>query len=156
MGEFARPPETALAAEAGSCLNSRRWMTTDKIAANRHRRKERGMRLRTVQEEPGLKILALSGSLDSLGVEDVGSDLIAEVEQADGDVILDISEVDFIASLGMTLLVKCAKMLAADQYVLVLCDAQPLVDEALRFGKVDSILDVAETLDEARSLLKLR
>ncbi|MBS3820957.1 MAG: STAS domain-containing protein [Phycisphaerae bacterium] len=106
-----------------------------------------------MQEEPGLTILALSGSLDSLGVEDIGSELIAEVEQADGDVLIDISEVDFIASLGMTLLMKCTKLLARDGHQLVMYDAQPLVDEALRFGMVNHVLKVAETLDDARAML---
>lgn len=112
------------------------------------------MRLHTLQEEPGLTILALSGSLDSSGVQDISAELTTEVEHAGGDVILDISEVDFIASLGMTLLVKCTTLLARDHARLLLCDAQPLVDEALRYGKVNTVLTLVETLDEARQFLR--
>jgi anti-anti-sigma factor len=112
------------------------------------------MRFHTIEDGPDLTILSLSGSLDSTGVEQIKPDLLNEIEYAGGDVIIDLSEVDFIASLGMTLLVKCTQMQAAEQNQLVLCDAQPLVDEALRYSKITHLLTLVETLDDARDYIR--
>ena len=68
--------------------------------------------------------------------------------------MVDMSGVDFMASLGIRMLLSCAKSLHSHQAKLVLLSPQPLVASVLDSMGLDDILLVANDEAEARKLLQ--
>jgi anti-anti-sigma factor len=64
-----------------------------------------------------------------------------------------MSEVTFLASLGMRMLLSAAKRLDANKAKIALLAPQPLVREALESAGFDSILPIEDELDKALALL---
>jgi anti-anti-sigma factor len=68
--------------------------------------------------------------------------------------IVDISQVPFMASLGMGLLVQVARTLAGDGCKVVLLAPTDLVATALRTSRLDAMMPIAADLDAAHVHLK--
>ena len=96
--------------------------------------------------------LALKGRMDTAGVDLVETRVNAALSRG-GDGILDLSEVSFLSSHGIRLLVTAAKMLARRGSQLVLVAPRPLVDQALRHSSIDDIIPVTPDMDAALAFL---
>jgi len=83
------------------------------------------------------KRVALIGRLDIAGAGKIDMPL-KELADSKTNIVVDMSEVDFIASLGMRSLVIAAKTLMRDARTLVLLNPTPLVAGALT--KADPML----------------
>jgi anti-anti-sigma factor len=57
-------------------------------------------------------------------------------------VVVDLSEVDFMASLGLRCLVQCAKAVQARRGKLVLLAPQPIVAEVITTSGIDELVPV--------------
>jgi stage II sporulation protein AA (anti-sigma F factor antagonist) len=68
--------------------------------------------------------------------------------------IVDMSGVSFIASMGMGLLVDAAKSLQRHDAKLVLVAVQPMVETAMRNARLEQIIDIVATADEAKQLIE--
>lgn len=66
---------------------------------------------------------------------------------------MDVSGVDFIASLGMGMLVRTAQALATHGKKLVLLSPTSTVEEALRAAVLHTIFPIARSREEALELL---
>ena len=69
-------------------------------------------------------------------------------------VAVDLSEVTFIASMGIRTLMLCARTLAAGGRRLALVSPQPNVEKALRATGVDEVMEIFTSLDSAAEALK--
>jgi anti-anti-sigma factor len=98
-------------------------------------------------------VLAVSGRLDVEGVEAVGDRFTAMISGAHKSAIVDLSEVSFIASVGLGMLVREAKALAAQHARMVALRPSETVDRVLRVALLDTVIPIAQSLDEARRLL---
>lgn len=67
---------------------------------------------------------------------------------------VDMSEVTFIASMGIRTLMLCARTMAAGGRRLALLSPQPNVEKALRATGVDEVMEIFSSLDEAAEALK--
>ena len=110
------------------------------------------MELEIVERTDALTRIALTGRMDSPGVDQVGPQLEAALAQG-GDGVLDLSGVSFLSSLGVRLLITTAKRLDRRGSRLVLVAPGPLVGQALRHASIDEIIPVAADVEGARSLL---
>jgi anti-anti-sigma factor len=64
-----------------------------------------------------------------------------------------MSEVEFVASLGMGMLVQNAKALQRNHVRMVLADPPQLVEDALRQAGIDSVLPIGHGAAEVEALL---
>jgi anti-sigma B factor antagonist len=106
------------------------------------------MNLDTVELENGITKIVLSGRMDIEGATAV--DLrFSVIAGARKKVAVDLSEVTFMASLGIRTLMLSAKAIANKGGKMVLVGPQPHVEKVLETTGVNSIIPIVRTLDEA-------
>jgi anti-anti-sigma factor len=98
----------------------------------------------------GTKI-TLVGKLDIVGAEAIELPL-ATVAGGRGNIVVDMSGVGFVASTGIRHLVVAAKTVAHGSGKLVLLDPSPMVTAMLITLRLDDVLPIVRSEDEARAV----
>ena len=98
------------------------------------------------------KKVTLIGKLDIVGADKIGLPLAA-VAGTRTDLVIDMTDVDFIASIGIRQLVMAAKAVSRGAGKLVLLDPKPMVTEVLLVSGLQDILPIVRSEDEARAAL---
>ncbi len=111
------------------------------------------MELVIQEQSKALTRLALKGRLDTVSVDRIETRVNAALAGGTHGII-DLSEVTFLASLGIRLLLNAAKMLDRRGYKLVLVAPQPVIEQALRHTSLDELIPVAPDVDAALALLR--
>lgn len=111
------------------------------------------MNLRLVHSSPGQITLALEGSLDFAGVQEIKTPFLTSVSAHPGSVIVDLSQVTFIASLGMRLFIDAHKLVVPSGGKLIMFRANPSVRKILLHAGMESIFSIAETEEEIAGLM---
>ena len=94
------------------------------------------------------------GPLDMAGAGSIDLKLTAATATRRKHTILDLTEVPFMASLGMGLLVQIARALNARDQRLILLTPSDTVTIAIRTSRLDTVMPIAESLEAAHGLLK--
>lgn len=110
------------------------------------------MDIETIEQTPDRTRIQLRGRLDTPGVDRIETRLNAALRTG-GHGIIDLSEVTFLSSLGVRLLIGAAKLVHKRGARLVLVAPPGLVAQALEHSSLDQILPVVGRLDEAEALL---
>lgn len=110
------------------------------------------MELKTFDAGNSIVGVGLSGSLDIAGVGEIELEF-AKTAASGKSMIVDLSEVTFLASLGMRMLLSAAKKLHADGSKMILVAPQPSVRAALETVGFQMLLPIAQTVDEASGLI---
>ncbi len=95
------------------------------------------------------------GPLDMAGAGSIDLKLTAATATRRKHTILDLTEVPFMASLGMGLLVQIARALNARNQRLILLTPSDTVAIAIRTSRLDTVMPIAESLEAAHGLLKV-
>jgi anti-sigma B factor antagonist len=98
------------------------------------------------------KRVTLVGRLDIAGAGKIDVPL-KEFADSRTNIVVDMREVDFIASLGMLSLVVAAKTLARNARILILLNPTPLVADALTTAGLHTLLPMVQSESEAQVLL---
>jgi len=98
--------------------------------------------------------LALLGRLDVAGMHAVDVKFHGYTAARRKPTLVDMSQVEFIASLGMGMLISCAKSLQRYGAKMVLLDPPAPVEEALKAVGIDQVIPIAHGLDDALRLLR--
>ena len=106
-----------------------------------------------LEDEPGHLLVAIRGRLDLEGVHAVENRLSVRISASRKPTILDLSEVPFLASLGMGMIVQLYRALRLHGAGLVLMAPQPLVAEALRNAALDGAIPIVP--DRAEALARI-
>ena len=88
------------------------------------------------------------------GVETLDFELSRQIVARRKPAILDISDVDVLASVGVGMLVKIARSMQGHGLVLVVI-ATGFAKEVLEHLKVDEVFPLVETYEQAQETLKL-
>lgn len=107
------------------------------------------MELTTEQLEGGIQKINLVGRLDIQGAEKVDLKLTALISTQKTLTVIDISGVEFIASIGVRTLVSNAKASKSRGGKLALAGPNADVMKVLETTGVDTLVPVKATLDEA-------
>lgn len=102
---------------------------------------------------PSLNCLKLQGRLDATTVDRIEVKVNAAAVAPGHDLLIDLHGVDFLASMGVRLLITAARSLKAKGARVVLFGAQPLVHEVLEHVAIDQIVPLAADEAQARALL---
>jgi len=111
------------------------------------------MELKVAQRDPNLTRIALAGKLDVEGEGQIGDEFRQIVEESHWNVLVDLSQVSYLASLGIRLLFAGAKSLAAVGKRMVVLNPQPMVKETLLNSGTVKLIAIAQDEDEAKRLL---
>ncbi|MDQ7781515.1 MAG: STAS domain-containing protein [Desulfomonilaceae bacterium] len=111
------------------------------------------MDLKVVDINPGLTHISLTGKLDVEGEEQIGGQFEQLTSAAGKPTVVDMSNVTYLASLGIRLLFTCAKSLAAEGKKLVVVNPQPMVEETLRTSGTAGLIPIARDVREAYDIL---
>jgi anti-anti-sigma factor len=107
------------------------------------------MELTTEDLPHGLQKIVLSGRMDSAGTQEIEIRFAALTATRPARIIVDFSRVSFLASAGIRRLVSNAKTLARSGGRMVLAGPQPLVEEVLKLGGIDSLIPLYADVDAA-------
>jgi len=103
------------------------------------------MNLEVVELENGITKVILSGRLDIEGALKIDNNFNALAEKKK-KVLVDLSGVTFIASLGIRTLITGAKATANNGGKMVLLNPQPNVEGVLRTSRVDTVIPITHDL----------
>lgn len=103
----------------------------------------------TTQEVDGHAVLRLKGELDIATVDDLRFDL-RKARQTHGEhVILDLTELEFMDSQGLSVIVNCHKAVTAAGGSLALVAPRPIVRRTLEITGLSGRLDVFDSVEAA-------
>lgn len=98
-----------------------------------------------------IRLIKLAGVLDAEGVGRVERKLAEHCAGENAQVLLDLSEVAFIASIGIRLLVTTAKSVGRYGGRLVILDPSQSVRDILELTGISEIIPMFGNLEEARA-----
>ena len=113
------------------------------------------MDLETVELDDGITLIRLRGRMDMRGAQEIDLKFTALTTVKQGAYIADLSQVDFLASIGIRTLLVSAKGAKARGGRMVLFNPTLLVASVLEMAGIPDILPVFHELDAARAAVTL-
>jgi anti-sigma B factor antagonist len=111
------------------------------------------MELHYTKLDSGAGLIKLTGQLDIFGLGEVETKFTGYCSGEGTRVIVDLSGVDFLASIGIRLLTSNAKSLSSRGGKLVLLAPQPQVKEVLDITGISPIIPICMDLESAQAAL---
>ena len=112
------------------------------------------MELRSEDLPNGIKLIVLSGRMDIAGTQQIDTQFGGLTAGAKALIAVDVSDVSFLASIGMRTLVSSARELMHRGGAMVLVNPKPIVNQALVAAGIDSLIPVCSNVDAAERELK--
>lgn len=113
----------------------------------------KNIELNVIQRTDGLTQVALSGRLDAVGVDQVGPRFHGLTAARGTHTIIDMTGVEFIASLGLGMLLSAARSLSGRGARAVIVNPQPFVLKVMETAHMPSVIPVVRTVADAEALL---
>lgn len=112
------------------------------------------MDITLIDAGPDFTQVALCGrvSLDEIG--ELDHEFTRQTVVRRKPVLVDLSEVDFMASIGLRMLITAAKALSRHSVKMVLYKPQPEVEKVLTTTGFDKIMPIEHDFEKAAQLLK--
>lgn len=107
----------------------------------------------TSEKNGSVLMVSAAGQINSANAAEIESKLLNWVEQGERQCVLDLSQLDYISSAGLRVVLVLAKRLKQNSGHLVLCSLQPHVHEVFDISGFLSILDVVDSRSTALSRL---
>ena len=111
------------------------------------------MNIQYNEMDNGIHLIRLSGRLDIIGTGEIETKFAAFCSGNNSRVIVDLSEVDFLASIGIRLLTLTAKSLASRGGKMVLLNPNPDVQDVLEITGIPAIIPVYSHFESAETIL---
>ncbi|MFH1060782.1 MAG: STAS domain-containing protein [Pseudomonadota bacterium] len=107
------------------------------------------MILKAEDLDNGVRKITLDGRLDLSGVGSVELPLTSHASAKKAAIIVDMAKVTFIASLGMRLLMQCAKAQKNRGGKMVIYSLTPMVYKALSSAGIDTLVPIYDDEESA-------
>lgn len=108
----------------------------------------------TLRKKDDVNVLDLSGRMD-INASDVINKYIDQILEENGKLILlNFSQIDFVSSPGLVILVSILKKVRKLQGKIVLCNLQSYVREVFEVTQLTKVFEVYESEEEALNKLK--
>jgi len=101
--------------------------------------------------EDGVRMIRLKGRLDLEGAEAADLKLTSLAATRQNFVIVDLDGVEFMSSIGVSVIVRVARALTSRKGKLVLLKPQPNVADVLARTQIDQLIPVFVELGAART-----
>jgi anti-sigma B factor antagonist len=104
--------------------------------------------------DDGVRRINLAGRMDVEGTEEIDLKLTSLSASKQGWIVLDLSGVDFMSSLGLGTLVRCASAQILRKGKLVLLSPQANVERVLETTRVNEVVAVFHDFAAARQAVR--
>jgi anti-anti-sigma factor len=111
------------------------------------------MELQYSELENNIRLIKLIGSLDILGVGDIETKFTGYCSGETPRVLVDMSDVEFLASIGIRLLIINAKSMASRKGRMVLLGPTPEVRNILEITGIPAIIPMYDGFESAEAVL---
>ncbi|MEW5725351.1 MAG: STAS domain-containing protein [Thermodesulfobacteriota bacterium] len=111
------------------------------------------MELKVVKQDDDLTHIALAGRLDVAGEQEIREQLLGEIVTRKKPLLVDMTAVSFLGSMGLGLLFQCAKTLRVDGAKMVVLNPQPMIAQVLEGSGVSEIVQIAPDMKKALKVL---
>jgi anti-anti-sigma factor len=111
------------------------------------------IQLNEVQLDNRLTHLAIVGRLDVAGLHAIDVKFHGYTAARRRPTLVDLSGLEFIASLGMGMFLSCARSLQRFGAKMVLLNPRPEVEEALKAVGIDQAIAIVRSVDEGNRIL---
>ena len=108
------------------------------------------MEMESVDLGPRLVKITFTGRLDTPGVDSIETRFIATLVPNAKNAVIDMSQVDFISSMGIRMLVSAARSLKMRQAALSLFGVQDQVNQVLELVSIGQMIRVCKSESEAQ------
>jgi len=112
------------------------------------------MEITILERDDGITHVVLAGRLDTTAAEELGPNISDAATGPDQPAIIDVSGIEFLASMGIGLLLANSKRLTKAGHKLVILNPQGMVDVVLKASRLDKVMAIAYDLDEAIRILQ--
>jgi anti-anti-sigma factor len=111
------------------------------------------MELQYSELDNNIRLIKLIGKLDIVGVSEIETRFAGYCEGENVRVVVDLSEVDFLSSIGVRLLTLTAKSVASRGGRIVLLNPTPEVQHVLEVTGIPAIIPIYSLLESAQTIL---
>ena len=111
------------------------------------------MEIRYKELDNGIILIKLNGRLDIIGTGEIETKFTGYCAGEKVRVIVDLSEVDFLASIGIRLLTLTAKSVASRGGKMVILNPIPEVQDVLEITGIPAIIPIYSYLESAETVL---
>lgn len=112
------------------------------------------MQLSYTEDADGIRRINLAGKLDDIGVREIDASFASYCAGQHLRVVVDLSGVDFMASIGIRLLVLTSRAVADQGGRLVLLNPNPLVRNVFDLADIAALIPIYSDLESARAALR--
>jgi anti-anti-sigma factor len=102
----------------------------------------------------GIRAIKLTGRMDLEGAAAIDLQFTSLTATHRAFIVVDLTDVEFMASLGLATLVRNAKAARQREGKMVLFNPRPLVRQVLASTRIDQVISVHSDFDEARLAAK--
>jgi anti-anti-sigma factor len=111
------------------------------------------MELELTEREGPITMARLTGRLDTAGADRIGIRMTAGVVSQSRPALVDLSGVTFVSSMGIRLLLSCAKAMKIKGQTMAVFGARPAVQEVFEQSGLEELLDIVPDEPKALALL---
>ena len=111
------------------------------------------MEIQYSEMDNGIRLIILNGRLDIVGTGKIGSKFAAYCAGDNVRLVVELSEVDFLASIGIHLLMHTAKSVASRGGRMVLLNPVPDIQSVLEVAGITAIIPIYSSLESAEAIL---
>ena len=108
------------------------------------------MKLQSKELENGIRLIKLTGKLDMYGVNSIDIEFIRRCAGDNLRVLVDLSGVNYISSIGFPMLINSAKSVASRGGKMALLSPQRNVAEILELTGIPLIIPIYSDLESAK------
>lgn len=102
----------------------------------------------------GIRLVKLTGRLDVQGTNEIDNSFTFAVSSSKSPTLVDMSEVEFLASIGMRMLISSARAVSRRGGKFALLNPTPLVRESLVTAGFEELLPMYDDFDVACNALQ--
>jgi anti-sigma B factor antagonist len=111
------------------------------------------MELHYSELDNNIRLIKLSGTLDITGTGQIETQFAGYCGGENARVVVDLSEVEFLASIGIRLLTLTAKSIASRGGKMVILNPQPDVQHVLEVTGIPAIIPMYSNFESAETIL---
>jgi len=108
----------------------------------------------TTTEAHNIQVLKISGRIDTSTAPDAEEIIRAFAQGEDGPVIIDGTDLQYISSNGLRVLLTIEKAIAKEGRHIILCSLRPDVEKIFRLTGFSSIFTIHPTVEKATTHLQ--
>ena len=111
------------------------------------------MDLQYSELDNNIRLIKLKGKLDITGTGEIENQFAGYCGGENARVVVDLSDVDFLASIGIRLLMLTAKSMASRGGKIVLLNPNPDVHSVLEITGIPAIIPIYSNMESAEAIL---